>query len=126
MVYFTIPDKKIWGIRAIRLGTLFIWLDIVCFLVQGGGGSMLSNNDSPKTVRLGQKIYMTGIGIQMAFIVIFGVMTGWFYYQLSQLKGRDIGRMRYLIWTMLAVLVLVTVSQALKRDRIEFLTHAPL
>lgn len=111
MVYFTIPEKKIWGIRAIRLGLIFIWLDIVCFLVQGGGGSLLSNNDSPKNVRLGQQIYMAGIGVQMAFILIFGGMTAYFYYRLVQLKGRHIGRMRYLIWTMLAVLTLVTVSQ---------------
>lgn len=117
MVYFTIPEKKIWGIRAIRLGLIFIWLDIVCFLVQGGGGSLLSNNENPKNVRLGQQIYMAGIGVQMAFILIFGGMTAYFYYRLVQLKGRHIGRMRYLIWTMLAVLTLVTVSQNINKDQ---------
>ncbi|KAK7427481.1 hypothetical protein QQZ08_006087 [Neonectria magnoliae] len=109
MIYFRIPEKKIWGVRAIKLGTLFIWLDIACFLIQGAGGSMLSNNDDGNTTRIGQKIYMAGIGVQLAFIIIFIVMTGWFYYQLVQLEGSRIGRMRYLIWTMLAVLILVMI-----------------
>ncbi|KAH6895722.1 RTA1 like protein-domain-containing protein [Thelonectria olida] len=110
MVYFRIPEKKIWGVRAIRLGTLFIWLDVVCFLVQVGGGSMLSSDNSASTIRLGQKIYMVGIGIQLAFIVLFGGMTCWFYYRLAQLEGHsNLGRIKYLIWTMITVLVLVMV-----------------
>ncbi|KAI5463524.1 RTA1 like protein-domain-containing protein [Mariannaea sp. PMI_226] len=110
MVYFRMPDKKIWGIRAIRLGTLFIWLDIVCFLVQAGGGSLLSGDNSAKTIRLGQKIYMLGIGIQLAFIVVFGSMACYFYFKLAKLEGHsNLGRIKYLIWTMLAVLLLVIV-----------------
>lgn len=114
MVYFRIPEKKIWGIRAIRLGTLFIWLDIVCFLVQAGGGSMLSGQNSAATIRNGQRIYMAGIGIQLAFIIIFGSMTCWFYYQLAKLEGhRNLGPIKYLIWTMISVLVLVMVSSGI-------------
>ncbi|CAM1511689.1 Fc.00g092020.m01.CDS01 [Cosmosporella sp. VM-42] len=109
MIYFSLPEKKIWGIRAIRLTVIFIWLDVFCFLVQGGGGALLSNNDSQSTVRTGQKIYMAGIGVQMAFILLFGVMTAWFYYRLVQIRGHDLGRIKFLIWTMLAVLILVTI-----------------
>ncbi|KAH7150498.1 RTA1 domain protein [Dactylonectria estremocensis] len=109
MIYFRIPEKKIWGVRAIRMGTLFIWLDVICFIVQLGGGVLLSNNDDANLADIGKKLYMAGVGVQLAFVLIFIVLTGFFYRQLVQLEGSGIGRMRYLIWTMLAVLILVVV-----------------
>lgn len=112
MIYFSLPEKKIWGVRAVRLTLVFIWLDIVCFLVQAAGGMLLSNDGDARITRIGQQVYMAGIGVQMAFLIVFGAMTAWFYYLLIQLEGRNIGRMRFLIWTMLAVLVLVMVSSS--------------
>lgn len=111
MIYLGLPEKKIWGIKAVRLTTLFVWLDIVCFLVQLGGGSLLSNNDNANLIRIGMKLYTAGIGIQLGFVVIFGGMTMWFYYRMHQLSGErgGMGRMRYLIWALLAVLALIVV-----------------
>ncbi|KAF7547968.1 hypothetical protein G7Z17_g7357 [Cylindrodendrum hubeiense] len=109
MIYFRIPEKKIWGVRAIRMGTLFIWLDVVCFIVQAGGGILLSNNDDSNLADIGKKLYMAGVGVQLAFVLIFVVLTGFFYRQLLQLEGSGMGRIKYLIWTMLAVLILVIV-----------------
>ncbi|KAH7016806.1 RTA1 like protein-domain-containing protein [Ilyonectria destructans] len=108
MIYFRIPEKKIWGVRAIKMGTLFIWLDVVCFIVQAAGGILLSGDDD-KVASIGKKLYMAGVGVQLAFILIFTVLTGSFYRQLVKLEGSRIGRMKYLIWCMLSVLVLVTV-----------------
>lgn len=108
MIYFRIPEKKIWGVRAIKMGTLFIWLDVVCFIVQAAGGILLSGDDD-KIANIGKKLYMAGVGVQLAFILIFTALTGTFYRQLVKLEGSRIGRMKYLIWCMLSVLVLVTV-----------------
>ncbi|KAJ3480818.1 hypothetical protein NLG97_g7976 [Lecanicillium saksenae] len=108
MVYFGLPEKKIWGVRAIKLTVLFVWLDIVCFIVQLGGGGMLSNNDNANLTRIGMKIYTAGIGLQLGFVVIFGVMTAWFYRRMHQVsRGGSMGRLRFLIWTLLAVLILI-------------------
>ncbi|OAA60798.1 RTA1 domain protein [Cordyceps fumosorosea ARSEF 2679] len=108
MVYFGLPDKKIWGVRAVKLTVLFVWLDIICFLVQLGGGGLLSNNDNANLTRIGMKLYTAGIGLQLGFIVIFGVMTAWFYHRMRQVsRGQGMGRLRFLIWVMLAVLVLI-------------------
>jgi hypothetical protein len=53
MVYFFLPDQRIWGIRATRLTLIFVLLDIGSFLVQGAGGSMLSGNPSHSQEMLG-------------------------------------------------------------------------
>ncbi|KAJ4139238.1 hypothetical protein NW765_003137 [Fusarium oxysporum] len=110
MVYFRMPDRKLLGIKAIRMTLLFVWLDIILFLVQGAGGSMLSNNDDMNVIRIGQKLYMAGVGLQLAVIVIFIGITAFFYFKLRQLEGRSMGRMKWLILTMLAVLILIVVS----------------
>lgn len=110
MVHFGLPDKKIWGIRAAKLTVLFVWLDVVCFLVQAGGGSMLSNNDDPNITRIGMRVYTAGIGVQLAFVVIFGFMTAWFCRKAYEAADGKLGRLRFLIWTMIAVLLLIVVS----------------
>ncbi|RKL40738.1 hypothetical protein BFJ70_g5167 [Fusarium oxysporum] len=109
MVYFRMPDRKLLGIKAIRMTFLFVWLDIILFLVQGAGGSMLSNNDDMNVIRIGQKLYMAGVGLQLAVIVIFIGITAFFYFKLRQLEGRSMGRMKWLILTMLAVLILIVI-----------------
>ncbi|KND88824.1 hypothetical protein TOPH_06533, partial [Tolypocladium ophioglossoides CBS 100239] len=79
MVHFALPDQKIWGIRAAKLTLIFIWLDVVCFLVQAGGGALLSGNNDASLLAIGMKVYMAGIGVQMGFVVIFSAMTLCFY-----------------------------------------------
>lgn len=110
MVYFGLPEKKIWGIRATRLTLIFVWLDIVCFLVQGGGGSLLSGDSSANLKSIGMKIYTAGIGLQLGFVVIFIAMTLWFYRSMHQVAGGAMGKMRYLVWVMLLVLTMIVVS----------------
>uniref|UniRef100_A0A0D2XWT2 Uncharacterized protein n=1 Tax=Fusarium oxysporum (strain Fo5176) TaxID=660025 RepID=A0A0D2XWT2_FUSOF len=91
MVYFRMPDRKLLGIKAIRMTLLFVWLDIILFLVQGAGGSMLSNNDDMNVIRIGQKLYMAGVGLQLAVIVIFiGITAPSLYFKLRQLEGRNL------------------------------------
>lgn len=115
MVYFRMPDRKLLGIKAIRMTVLFVWIDIILFIVQGGGGSLLSNDEDQNLVRIGQKIYMAGVGVQLGIIIIFSGLTAFFYYKLREIEGRDIGRMKWLIWTMLLVLILIIVSISLYR-----------
>jgi hypothetical protein len=47
MVYYWLPEKKVWGIRATSLTRMFVWFDVVVFLIQAAGGTMLSGTDTP-------------------------------------------------------------------------------
>jgi len=113
LVHYLLPAKKVWGIKATWLTRFFVGLDIVSFLVQAVGGSMLSNNDpdSYQTVRTGQQLYMAGIGVQLAFVVIFSAMTVGVFLAVRR-EGRlgpDLKRAKILIGILLAVLVLIMV-----------------
>jgi hypothetical protein len=37
MIYFFIPDQKVFGIKGIKIAKIFVWLDIASFLVQVTG-----------------------------------------------------------------------------------------
>ena len=110
MVHFGLPSQKIWGIRAARMTLLFVWLDIACFLVQGAGGSMLSGDSPANVQRIGSKLYMSGVGLQLGFVLIFIVLTVCFYRDVSRVTGGRMGLMRWLTLTMIAVLLFIVVS----------------
>jgi len=107
MIYFFLPEKKMWGIRAVKLTVLFVWLDVACFLVQGVGGSLLSNNGDAKLTNIGLKVYVAGISVQLGFICIFFALTTHFYRKLVDIKGGDLGRTRWVIFALFAVMALI-------------------
>ena len=39
MIYFFVPEKKVLGIKAIKIAKVFVWLDIASFITQLGGKS---------------------------------------------------------------------------------------
>lgn len=83
MIYFRMPDRKLLGIKAIRTTVTFVWIDVILFIVQAGGGSMLSNDGDQNLTRIGQKIYMAGVGAQLGIIVIFSGLTVFLCTQAS-------------------------------------------
>lgn len=114
MVYFRMPGQKLLGIKAVRMTLLFVWLDVILFLVQGSGGVLLSNTDADNNIiNIGMKIYTAGVALQLIVVLVFSSITVYFYFQLRQLEGRSIGRMKWLIWTMVIVLMLIVVSASL-------------
>ncbi|KAL6884867.1 hypothetical protein HDV57DRAFT_526573 [Trichoderma longibrachiatum] len=71
MVHFYVPDRKVAFVRASHVSKLFVWADIVSFLVQAAGGLMVTPSASAATQRLGMHIYEGGIGLQEVFILCF-------------------------------------------------------
>jgi RTA1 like protein len=54
MVYYWLPNKRVWKIKARTLSVWFVCLDIVTFLVQATGGSMLdSDGADAQSVQMG-------------------------------------------------------------------------
>jgi hypothetical protein len=112
LVYFIVPEKKVWGVEATWLTRLFVGFDFVFFLIQAVGGSMASSPDYKEGVRIGQKIYMAGIGVQLGFVIIFGLWTGRFYKEASRSHQPThvVRRAKILTWVLEAALILIMVS----------------
>lgn len=64
LVQYLIPDRRVAGIKATSLTKYFVIADIVSFIVQATGGTMLSGNPSVNTMKIGMDIYRAGIGLQ--------------------------------------------------------------
>ncbi|KZL79386.1 rta1 domain-containing protein [Colletotrichum incanum] len=114
LVYFVLPDQKVIGIKALALTKIFVTMDVLCFLVQAVGGAMMSNtevsSDDP-ILRTGQQVYMSGCGLQLAFIVVFCGLMGRFYVKMrwAQRFDLDVKRIRAMVWVMYVVLVLIII-----------------
>lgn len=116
LVYYVLPDQKLWKIKATMLTKLLVAIDIVCFLIQAAGGSMMSNEDiTSDTVRIGQKLYMGGCGAQLCFILIFCGMMARFKVKMHRDSRpiRNVGQVRVLFWVLYVVLGLIVVCRPL-------------
>ena len=71
LFYFTLPSASLFGLRASALATIFVLLDISSFIIQMIGGGMAGPGAPPDQIKKGLRIYMGGIGLQEAFVVIF-------------------------------------------------------
>lgn len=111
LIYYVHEDQKVLRCRAIIITRVFVWLDVLCFLVQAAGGIMLSGDDE-KVMGIGKDIYIGGIAFQQAIIVVFFVLTAQFYRELG-VKGRTDRPVRLTGWLLIVLLVnfaLITVS----------------
>ena len=80
MIYFFIPAQKVYGIKGISIAKIFVWLDVLSFLTQLGGGSMIDSHNSATTQMLGIHIYMGGIGFQQFCILLFAAIAVKFFF----------------------------------------------
>jgi len=55
LIYYWLPTKSLWGIKARKMTKFFVWLDVGTFFVQLVGGGMLSGDEASQ-VSLGMKI----------------------------------------------------------------------
>ncbi|PWY74292.1 hypothetical protein BO70DRAFT_341099 [Aspergillus heteromorphus CBS 117.55] len=120
LVYFFIPEQKLVGIAAKSYGRIFVWLDIVAFLVQLVGAAFTTDTDAPtKTIMLGVHIYMGGIGLQEFFVLIFAGLTIHLHRKmllLERVGQLDRDRLtrtgvpwRWMFYTMYTVLGMITI-----------------
>lgn len=119
LIYFLLPSnsQKILGLSPRWLAKAFVAVDVMSFFIQAAGGGMLAGQDGGETIQTGQRIYMAGIGVQLAFVLIFAVVTVLFTVRLERLMGlelletrHNVSVTRHLVWSMLAVIGLIVVS----------------
>lgn len=112
LIYYVHADQKVLRCHAIVLTRIFVWLDVICFIVQAAGGSMLSADDAD-VANIGKNIYIAGIATQQAVIVVFCVLTVQFFRELGE-KGRadrPVRLTRWLLVVLFANFGLITVSR---------------
>lgn len=68
------------GMRATRIGRVFVWCDVVSFVIQAIGGLLLAPGNAAEAMGLGLRVYMVGVGVQEGFIVGFAVLVGRFHW----------------------------------------------
>lgn len=116
MVYYFLPEQRLLRLQATKFSTIFIWLDIISFLTQAVGGSILSGtNESASLIQLGTDIYMGGIGMQEFFILIFTILVIQFHRRALTLEKQNVlaenrKGWRSLVYTLYASLLLITVN----------------
>jgi len=118
MIYFYLPSRSIFGIRATSLTKIFVFFDITAFIVQAVGGTMASTGpgESQSAIDLGLHIYMGGIGFQQLAILAFSAMAVQLHVHLVQLEkngtlaevGKERG-WRRLLYALYASLICITV-----------------
>lgn len=114
LVYFVIPEQAIWRIKAFQMTKVFVWLDIISFLIQAAGGSLLSDDDdNDRTIaNIGQKVYMGGVGFQLSFILVFLAIIAKFFMVLKTLEPAHVDKRKVnnLVIALGVCLVLIVVS----------------
>ncbi|KAK1476155.1 hypothetical protein CCUS01_05259 [Colletotrichum cuscutae] len=94
------------------LRKVFITSDILSFLVQSGGGGILTNAKSPSKIQLGENVIIVGLFIQLVGFALFIAVTAVFHWRISQERGQNL---RYaaswekFLWVLYGVSVLVLI-----------------
>ncbi|KAF8904711.1 RTA1 like protein-domain-containing protein [Gymnopilus junonius] len=114
MICFYLPSRAIFHIPATRLTKLFVFFDVVAFLVQVTGGVMASSgpDESQSAINLGLHIYMGGIGLQQFAILVFTSLAVGLHVELLKMekegslwhRGKEKG-WRKLVYTLYASLI---------------------
>jgi hypothetical protein len=132
MIYFFIPEQKIWSIKGIKIAKIFVWLDILSFVTQvvgkypfqqifkhftdvgNLGGVMISPGASASSIMTGIHVYMGGIGLQQLCILIFVAICTKFLLTLRSLERSNQildsrpQNWRTLLYVLFASLALIT------------------
>ncbi|KAE9380241.1 hypothetical protein N431DRAFT_432526 [Stipitochalara longipes BDJ] len=113
MVYFFVPEQKIWRIKGIKIAKIFVWLDVLSFLTQLGGGVLIEPGNSESTQMLGIHLYMGGIGLQQFCILMFLSIAIKFHLIMNQRertpqvldgKPRNWRALHYILYASLALI----------------------
>jgi hypothetical protein len=75
------------------LTKLFVVGDVLCFVIQAGGGGILSAAKSESTMNLGNNVILTGLIVQVVVFGFFIVCTTIYHYRALRLASPDVASM---------------------------------
>ncbi|RMZ79311.1 hypothetical protein DV737_g3439, partial [Chaetothyriales sp. CBS 132003] len=84
------------------LTKIFVTGDITCFMIQGGGGGILSQAKTQSRVNLGERIILGGLILQIVIFAVFIVVVGVYHARvwidrLGRARNTNIPWERYLL-----------------------------
>ncbi|KAH8697919.1 RTA1 domain-containing protein [Talaromyces proteolyticus] len=85
MIHYFLPEKRVGIFKPSLLAVIFVFLDFGSFVIQLIGGGMAGPGADQSTMTQGVHIYMGGIGIQEAFIVVFLIVAILFHRKMHRL-----------------------------------------
>jgi len=91
MVYYWHPEGRVAGLRAPVIARCFVWADVISFIVQAAGGIMANPGSSADVIRIGLNIYLSGVGVQQFFILVFVGLMYAFQRRCNQARGASFG-----------------------------------
>ncbi|KAK7990684.1 hypothetical protein PG990_014964 [Apiospora arundinis] len=103
-------QRRLLGIPITALTKIFVWADVLAFIIQAVGGSMASPGSGGDIVQKGLKVYLVGMGIQQFFIVVFCMFM--IRFNIRQRQGYGYAGKsdwRPLIYALYAALVCITI-----------------
>ncbi|KAF7432587.1 hypothetical protein PC9H_004529 [Pleurotus ostreatus] len=69
-------------VRPSRITIAFVTSDVVTFLIQAGGGGVLASSREPKTIDLGNNMFLGGLILQLISFIIFSLILFWFLFRV--------------------------------------------
>lgn len=122
MIQFFVPEQRLVGLSARRFGLIFVCLDVFTFIIQLVGVGILVQMDADTdTVLRGVHIYMGGIALQEAFIIVFIGLTIHLHRKLLAMEraGLQVDKMtrisfnwRWLFYTLYFALTMIMVRES--------------
>ncbi|RYP09149.1 hypothetical protein DL765_008540 [Monosporascus sp. GIB2] len=91
MVHCFAPSREVLSIPAFAFGAGFMLLHIAASIVQLVGANIESPLALPEERAHGMRVYMAGMGLQLALIVVFIAFAVKFYFDPHRLTARDGG-----------------------------------
>ncbi|RFU32805.1 hypothetical protein B7463_g3580, partial [Scytalidium lignicola] len=82
MIDYFVPEKTIGGIYSHRIALIFVWADVITFVIQLAGAVMVSIPDSSYANSIGKSVYMGGVGLQQASLLSFLLLAILFHRRL--------------------------------------------
>ncbi|RDL40271.1 Uncharacterized protein BP5553_00250 [Venustampulla echinocandica] len=117
MVFQYLPNQKLLGIRAKRMALLFVVLDVASFIIQIGGGIMVTSKNE-NTKKMGLHIYTGGLVLQEAFILFFLYLVVTFQRRLKKEatleERRDAKRLLLFLYITLTLISLRVIYRILE------------
>ncbi|KAF7712522.1 RTA-like protein [Penicillium ucsense] len=108
LVNYCLPDKKLCGFPARRVGITFVGLDIGMFIIQLAGAAITTSDDN-STVNIGLHIYTAGVALQQFFILCFIGLSIVFNRRLAkECDNEKQKRVRPLLYTIYLSLALIS------------------
>ncbi|KAJ8103684.1 RTA1 like protein-domain-containing protein [Lipomyces tetrasporus] len=109
MVWYYLPEKSLAGIKATRMSTIFVALDITSFIVQLAGALLTVNNNSSSATTNGLHVYTAGVCLQQTLILAFFGLGILFLIRLRQVDTvKNKARGMKLVSVLYASLLLIT------------------